>query len=366
MDLKGRIAQANGRLRSANVGVTIEQCGSRLRLRATLPPKPSSKKTEPHQQRISVGIHANPAGVREAEKVAREIGAALDRDRFSWQDYSRTPVEKPLTIGEEIRRLEQAFFSDGGTVTTWKGDYRKAFGRLDMEKPLDVEYLAAVLEEIDPDSKTRRRCATAFSRLLENAGQEATLYHLAGKYSPSRVNPRDLPSDELVTKYRFSISNPAWQWVYGMMATYGLRNHEVFHLDLSRFPIIQVLEGTKTGARSVWPCYPEWAEEWELCDRKLPRLVSGRTNSQLGQKVTGYLSPKLPFKPYDLRHCWAIRTAIFSWPVELAANQMGHSLQIHNRTYQRWISDSHHQRVYELLVSRPDRPLPPQCPSPNP
>lgn len=366
MDLKGRIAQANGRLRSANVGVVIEQSGSRLRLRATLPPKPTSKKTEPYQQRISIGIHANPAGVREAEKVAREISSALDRDRFDWETYTRKPVEQTSSIGEEIRRLEQAFFADGGTVTTWKGDYMKAFGRLDTEKPLEVEYLAAVIEEIDFDTKTRRRCATAFSRLLKNAGHDATLQHLAGKYSPRRVNPRDLPSDELISNCRNNIVNPAWQWVYGMMATYGLRNHEVFHIDLSKFPIVQVAEGTKTGARSVWPCYPEWAEEWDLCDRILPNTTLTVTNTRLGQKVTRGLSPRLPFKPYDLRHCWAIRTAIFSWPVELAAHQMGHSLEIHNRTYQRWISDSHHQRVFDLLVSRADRPLPPQSPALDP
>ncbi|MEM6716600.1 MAG: hypothetical protein AAGD09_21015 [Cyanobacteria bacterium P01_F01_bin.56] len=73
---------------------------------------------------------------------------------------------------------------------------------------------------------------------------------------------REIPSDEDIIRYRNELENPAWQWVYGVMACYGLRNHEVFYLDLSEFPVVRVLDDTKTGAREVWPCYPEWATEW--------------------------------------------------------------------------------------------------------
>uniref|UniRef100_UPI001CFE5416 hypothetical protein n=1 Tax=Microseira wollei TaxID=467598 RepID=UPI001CFE5416 len=31
---------------------------------------------------------------------------------------------------------------------------------------------------------------------------------------------------------RTRITNRAWQWVYGMLAVYGLRPHEIFNLDL--------------------------------------------------------------------------------------------------------------------------------------
>jgi hypothetical protein len=39
-----------------------------------------------------------------------------------------------------------------------------------------------------------------------------------------------------IAYHRDKLTNPAWQWVYGMMATYGLRNHEVFFLTLQNFP----------------------------------------------------------------------------------------------------------------------------------
>ncbi|MEO1149319.1 MAG: site-specific integrase, partial [Cyanobacteria bacterium J06638_22] len=66
------------------------------------------------------------------------------------------------------------------------------------------------------------------------------------------------------------------------------------------------------------------------------------------------------FAPYDLRHAWAVRTLLFGWPVELSARQMGHSVDIHTRTYQRWISRERIQQVYDLLVNREDRPRPPE------
>lgn len=137
------------------------------------------------------------------------------------------------------------------------------------------------------------------------------------------------------------------------------QHHECFHLDLSHFPIVRALETTKTGSREVWPCYPEWAERWNLQDRVLPPIRLDRTNEKIGHSVTAYLSPKLPFVPYDLRHAGAIRTSLFGWPVELAARQMGHSVDLHVKTYHRWINREYQQRIYDLLVNRTDRPRPP-------
>jgi integrase len=65
-----------------------------------------------------------------------------------------------------------------------------------------------------------------------------------------------------------------------------------------------------------------------------------------------HLSPKLPFVPYDLRHAYAICTLSFFWPVEFAAQIMGHSLDVHCKTYHRWISRKRRQEIYEFLMNR--------------
>jgi len=81
--IEGRLAQANGRLKISNVGVSIEVKGNRLYLRATLPPKPDSGKEKPFQQRLTRGYHANPAGLKLQGGFIQEKNC-LDSLFFRW------------------------------------------------------------------------------------------------------------------------------------------------------------------------------------------------------------------------------------------------------------------------------------------
>lgn len=359
MDISGKLAQVNGRLRAAKVGVGVEVLGDRLRLRATLPPRPGSQKTNPYQQRISLGLPANLDGLRQAEKEARLVGAQLAAREFEWSRWVSGATGDKLVCGVAIAKFERHYLDQGGTSETWQGDYYKALKNLPPEATLTGDLLVAFVCGTKPNTKARVRACMAAGALARFVGVEFDPAPYKGSYSPRQVAPRQLPNDDEVANWRELIQNPAWQWIYGMMATYGLRNHEVFKLDLSEFPIVKVLEDTKTGAREVWPCFPEWAEWWNLGNRLLPGVDLERSNSKLGHSVTEYLGGLLPFGPYNLRHCWAVRTIEFGWPDALAAAQMGHSLEVHNRTYQRWLTKRHHQQVYDLLVRREDRPKPP-------
>ncbi|MCY7275975.1 MAG: hypothetical protein LH702_20115 [Phormidesmis sp. CAN_BIN44] len=79
----------------------------------------------------------------------------------------------------------------------------------------------------------------------------------------------------------------------------------------------------------------------------------------MGGRVTQAFKRYGFVKPYNLRHCWAVRTIEFGLPVELAAQQMGHSLKVHADRYHAWISDDVHQRAYDAAMQRPDLPLAP-------
>lgn len=174
------------------------------------------------------------------------------------------------------------------------------------------------------------------------------------------MTPRDLPTDETIAQWRERIPNPNWQYAYGLIAVYGLRPHEVFRCNLDRFPVLQVEDNSKTGARRVYPFYPEWLEQWNLREATLPK-VSGRNNSDLGSRVTHQFSRyAVPFPPYNLRHAWAVRSMEFGLDISLAAQQMGHSVRVHSETYHAWISEEVHQRAYEVLMLRADRPKVPQ------
>ncbi|MBW4653972.1 MAG: hypothetical protein KME20_13190 [Kaiparowitsia implicata GSE-PSE-MK54-09C] len=216
----------------------------------------------------------------------------------------------------------------------------------------------------EPNTKTRKRACMALKALCDFAKLEYDPAPLAGNYGPSQVNPRDLPSDALILECYSLIQNPAWRWIYGVMATYGLRNHEAFRLDYERLAagdrVVAILDNTKTGYHEAWAFYPEWFDEFDLQNVFLPNVDITRSNSSVGHSVTQYFKAVgIPFSPYNLRHAWAVRTLNFNLPYELAAMQQGHSAEVHKRTYHRWIKGDIHQRFYELITSRPDRPHPP-------
>lgn len=364
MDISGKLAQSNGRLKASSVGVKIEQHGDRLYLRATLPPKPGSEKLEPYQQRISLGIYANPAGLKEAETEARKVGALLACREFTWEPYLRTAA-RGETCGDWVERFAGQFKPTVAAVT-WTTDYQRVFDQLPAGKPLTVELLRSVIETTEPNSRQRRRFSQTLGKLANFAGLEADFKHLQGKYSASEVEPRDLPDDRTLAAGWYQVRDPGWRWVYGMMLVYGLRNHEVFYLDTESLqtgqPMVYVLEG-KTGKRMVWPCFPEWINEFNLRSPIFPD-VSGTQHHHYGHRVTKFFGREFPYTALDVRHCWAVRTLECSWPIEVAAAQMGHSVAVHSKTYHHWIKADTYQRIFDALMNREDRPRPPQTKTP--
>jgi integrase len=171
-----------------------------------------------------------------------------------------------------------------------------------------------------------------------------------------------LPSDEVIVEWYDRIPNPTWRYVYGIMATYGLRNHEVFFCDYQALRQgdpegrITVLETTKTGLHDVWPFYPEWIDRFNLGQGTLPPIATDLTTTTLqriGQQVAiQFKRYGVPFSPYDLRHAWAVRTIHFGLADTVAARMMGHSVAIHNRTYHRWITHRDQQTAVQAALQR--------------
>lgn len=367
----GKVAQANGRLRAGNISVQIEIRSSKLCLRSTLPPKPGSNKNLPYQQRIPLGIGAHVRGVQLAEKEARKVGTLLDCGVFDWMPYMQeSPTDEIIatpadpTIATVVTQFEAEYFQrrqrTAKSETTWNDDYWAVYRQLQQDEPINEQILINAILGTKPDSKQRKRYCMALKALARQTGIDLNTKPYAGNYSPKKVTPRDIPGDELIVEWRNKIKNEAWQWVYGMIATFGLRPHETFHIVNFKNEIIEIGEDTKTGSRKVWACYPEWVSDWNLHNIYIPRITY-KNNKEIGMKFNGYLNDnvRLPFEPYDIRHAWAIRTLEFGWTDSLAAQQMGHSVQVHTDLYHAWINDTHHQRIYDLLMQRPDRPKPP-------
>lgn len=344
-----KINQANGRLKAAKTGVTILQRGDRLSLQAVLPPRPGSSKTAPCQQQIALGIHANTVGISLAEKEARRVGYLRDAKEFDWILYGN-PKQPSETISDWVQKFEGAKRS-AVCGTTWKTDYQRPFQTLPAGELITSELLLSAIATTTPNTRQRRRFCLAFRQLAQFAGIDLDVAGLLGNYSPTKVQPRNLPTDEAIEDCFDQIENSQWQWVYGVIATYGLRNHEAFYLDLSKFPIAQVLEG-KTGYRQCWPLRSEWAERWDLKNIKRPP-VTGDCHADFGARVCKFFArTALSFNSYDLRHAWAIRAVRFGLDPSLAAKQMGHSLATHTQTYHLALNEREQQQAYDLLLAR--------------
>lgn len=274
--------------------------------------------------------------------------------------------QQQKAIANWIQEFEQNYFTRRARTpkseTTWRTDYRDVFDRLPANSPLTPDILLTLATSTVPETRTRKRYCIALNALARFAEMAVDLKPYSGGYSAKKVKPRELPDDSTIVRVYDQIPAPDWRWAYGMLATYGLRPHELFHLDYQRLKDGDVglqVTGGKTNSRLVFPLYPEWFERFNLPEIDLPKCT-GAANKDLGNRVTrAFNRHNLPFPAYALRHCWAVRSLEFGLDLSLAAQQMGHSVQVHTDTYHAWISERQHRRAYERMTQRSDRPMAP-------
>lgn len=375
--LDAKISQTNQRLKAAQLGLQVERRGIRLALRGTLPPRPGNSRLRPYQQRLSLGIPATPAGLKQIEQEAKIVAAQLIQNQFDWQEYLSFTDGKRLSqqsLDQQIDAFEQYFFDQphrslnpAATKTTWTGAYApylKKLVAIAAESPnlTLTEAIYKTIHSTANHSRSRQLCCTALGAFADflNLKLPTDLKTLSGRYGTSQTQARQLPSDEEILAVWDKIPNPAWQFVYGVMATFGLRNHEVFYCNFTGLErgetSIEVLPTTKTGSHQVWAFYPEWIEAFNLREIQLPQVetdLSKTTLRQVGQRVTAqFRRYGVPFSPYDLRHAWAIRTIHVGLSDTVAAKMMGHSVLVHTRTYHQWITQRDQQQAVENALRR--------------
>jgi len=210
---------------------------------------------------------------------------------------------------------------------------------------------------------------------------------------------------------------PLWGWVFAMVATYGLRPHEVWHIDglPDEHGLITIgvaarhIKVSKTGFRAAVPLPATWVERYqlggangeqrlaELPARHKPKFVNedGQpfaperdqvkrcdNNERLGAVCCHKLrssDAKAEFElktklyawvevaaaegrkkaqkrkercvPYDLRHAFAIwARETTSWSYADVAAVMGHSPEVHRRTYLSEISGEQTKAAVRRLL----------------
>ncbi|MDB9400750.1 site-specific integrase [Microcystis aeruginosa CS-567/02-A1] len=374
------LEQVNLRLKSAKTRVTVRVSNGSLQLRATLPIKPGDKDTRgtaKKQYNLSLNLPANLDGLKTAEEEAYELGKLIARKSFEWNDkyLGNEAIKKQFkTIGELLAQFEEEYFKTHQRTTKSEHTFFYYFSRTkrftnaqDLATP---ENLISSIEKIEKEW-AKYNAARAISAFCQTFKIEIDL----SNYSKMPDNnPRNIPSDaEIITgitKFEDYLNNRGnqvnqnvkdswqlWRWTYGMLAVFGLRPRELFinpnidwwlsqeNTDLTW----KVHKDCKTGEREALPLYKQWISEFDLRNPKYLEMLAttiskkDHTNhaemTALTQRVSWWFRKiGLDFKPYDLRHAWAIRAHILGIPIKAAADNLGHSVQVHTETYQRWFS----------------------------
>jgi len=388
-DIAARLADQNALLAAAGIALRLELRGARIGLRGPLPCRRGRGTLL--VQRISLGQPASDTGLVAALAQLQQVAAQVSAGSFDWTPWARRGSRSPdaaarptgdgaAQLADRLAAFEAAFFSDprrrrnpAGTRTTWTAAYQpylRRLARLAEQQALGLgpELLLHTLESYALASRSRQQAGTALAALARHLELElpADWSERAAGYGLHAAQFRRLPSDSQILQVLEQIPNPGWRLAYGLMATYGLRNHEVFFCDLSALApggdrVIRVLPTSKTGEHQVWPFQPEWVEGFELerlgADPGL--LPAVRTDlrrttlQQAGRRVAEqFRRYGLPITPYDLRHAWAVRTIHIGLPDTVAARMMGHSVAIHTRTYHHWITRRDQQQAVDAALAR--------------
>ena len=355
------ITKANRRLRALDSSFRVRATSASPNLQIRGPFTPDGDRHEVRTSGISLG--ADFVGVKEAIALCLQldqdpatpirhdcIGKAEPRSRFSGWAMLASSMEREvagLKSSSQRRYLQHTrqFLKFGGEVS------KEAL--IDWVKSADTG-----------SSEYRMRCNTLSK--VRQCGVDISLDELdvlrkASKYkSTDPARERVIPTDEEIEAWLDGFSNRAQQWIFAMMATYGLRPHETFHIEQLPDEDGDIVVGgnTKTGLRHVFPRRPDWVDRYRLKDRSLPQ-VSNQSSEVLNMVIPTYMKRHCLFHsgtrclPNDLRHTWAIRThtqqQFAQCPVFYIAEAMGHSEQIHRRIYHRWIGKQELKQRFKFL-----------------
>lgn len=280
--------------------------------------------------RIALRLDDTPLNRRVAAKRLQVLERQLAAGTFDWADWQDAPTGG-ITWREAIERLHRARVILGRTSeTTWEINYLGRLRQIPPGSACTSESMAAALARYD-------RAACSYKELFYLLRHVARLTGVPFPEVPvptyAQADLVAVPTDAEIIAWVEGAQDPA-AWYFGMMATYGLRPHEIEGAALIERDFLQVADGTKTGFRTVVPLPRDWVVRFRLRDR---RLRTG--GSQRPDAVSKWLSKQareLPWRPYALRHAYAGRL----WreggsrlDIYTAARLMGHTAAQHARTY---------------------------------
>jgi integrase len=389
-----KLKDAIANLKRDKTRVSIKQTGNSLQLQATLPLKPGDicrNGRGKKQYLISLGIPANLDGLKTAIEESYELGKLIARHTFEWNEKylgvkSKEKVEIK-TIGELLDKFEDEYFKKNSFTEKRQRmlqKYRIARIKRHCNLQLEVNYdnFRTCINEVS--SEGAKDGVLIALKLLSNT------FNLQFDFSDIKVNRnrkiRIIPTDEQIEanfllfeqrslnrkKQPKSELRNTWKlkaWCYGMLAVYGLRPHELLtHPDIDWWLSLENVDNTwkvhetcKTGEREAFPLNLYWIEKFDLKNpQRLAELKKwsetlikpGQMDFAVQNIAQFFKRIGISFQPYNLRHAWAIRAHLLGIPIKAASDNLGHGVEIHTRTYQRYFGRDNRKKAINEAIHK--------------
>ncbi len=370
------------------------------------------------QKNKGSGCKLNKQGIVDAKRIATIISNQLAANQFSWEWFDgllgkKVKTEKVLTCHEMITEFKAHWFRENKSLKNPESSWYKRFNYLDKvlidsQSSLDDKVVRAIISETKNNTVTRTFVLQALNLLIQ--------YHKVKEFDEliegyqRRNNPpkkaKDIPSDKEIKHIFIAGFNPGlipqkkwkyrvkqWQFLYGLLAVYGLRIHEAWHIanwgdpvvlrkgdwvaasfdvDADNDELVQyqdddriipaildpdneqkvlcIKHDTKTGYRMAVPISPlgsDWLKEFELISEfNLPDIKDALKHLRAGGAIcsqrtcTWFNRRGYGFTPHALRHAYNHRCHQLGINPTVIARSMGHSLSMNQTTYLKSMPES--------------------------
>ncbi|WP_088240679.1 site-specific integrase [Calothrix rhizosoleniae] len=388
-----KLVEANTNLKRDRVRVRIKQTGNSLQLRATLPLKPddcsNSQGKRKKQYDLSLGIPANLEGLKTAIEESYELGKLIARHTFEWSEkylgIKSREKQEIKTIGELLDTFAEKYYKTRQKTITSQNTFANYTSVIKRNLPLTTLATKNNFESIINSFQGNKK-----NELIAVTSVFIKTFELGFKLDVTRDNVtpahREIPEDDqivssfdLFAKFALNRKNTnisdaidtweMWRWVYGMLATFGLRPRELFvQPDINWWISPQnidytwkVNKNTKTGYREVIPFVPEWIKLFDLhnpkplkiLEKKVAKIASVQNINWMRRDISRWFRKVgIEFQPYDLRHACAIRSHLQGIPIKAAADNLGHTVDEHTKTYQRWFGIENRKKAFAEVITQ--------------
>lgn len=325
--------------------VSIREKKGNLYLRGQFPENGQMVRRE-----IALKVKATKEGLPIALAKAKEIDAQLMLGKWEFEQKEKLTVFKAIESYEKNywTRLEPT----NDRLHAWKMNQYMYFKQLPQDETFNSSFLLKAVTSYPAGSYSQRK----FCMLIRPV---ARLHQIEFNFLPfmsyqqPEINLRELPTIETIIESYNKEKYLPHQWGLGVLATFGLRPHELYRseFDFNNDPPL-VYVGKKTKKKKLRTVFPLIIKELNLFDMPVEwdNLVKNtdlnRTNLQLGQNVTEWFR-KYPFTPYQLRHFYAVRGAMEGFSPVVLSKWMGHGLSVHYKHYGSLLGDRESEQLWK-------------------